>query len=57
MDELDGLRTEMERLAEAIEDLEDEVDTEVVAGILRLLAHGHSASAIIEEYGLVDIGL
>jgi hypothetical protein len=51
--ELNGMKDEMEKLAEHLENLGDELDTEVVASMLRLLVHGHTAAAIIEEYGLI----
>ncbi len=55
--ELEGMRSEMEKLAEHLEGFGDELDTEVVAGILRELAAGHTAAAIIVEYGLIDSGV
>lgn len=55
--ELEGIKREMEKLAEHLEGFGDELDTEVVAAILRELAAGHTTEAIIEEYGLIDSGI
>ena len=55
--ELAGLKDEMEKLAEQLENLGDDIDTEVIASMLRLLSNGHTAASIIEEYGLIDAGV
>lgn len=55
--ELEGIKREMEKLAEHLEGFGDEIDTDVVAGILRELAAGHTAETIIKEYGLIDSGI
>lgn len=55
--ELAGMKDEMEKLAETLENLGDELDTEVVAAVLRLLAAGYTADRIIAEFCLVDAGV
>lgn len=50
--EYELLKTQMEALAEHLESLEDELDPDVVAGLLRCLLDGWTAPSIIEEYDL-----
>ncbi len=52
--ELDGLKNEMARLAEHLECIDVDLDSEVVADVLTDLAEGKTAAHIIDRYGLVD---
>lgn len=55
--ELEGLKREMLDLAELLENLGDELDTEVVASILRQLTEGRTATQVADEYALMDDGV
>lgn len=50
--EYELLRTQMETLAEHLESLDDNLDPEVMAGVLRCLVEGWTVPAIIEEFDL-----
>lgn len=54
--ELDVLQREMAKLADALEALDDEMETDVMCGIIRCLLDGLSADSIIEEYDLKQLG-
>lgn len=51
--ELDGLKHEMEKLAQHLEADVGDIESEVVSGILCMLLEGHTATNIITEFGLV----
>lgn len=51
--ELEGIKREAEKLAEHLECMGDELDTEVVAGIIRELVAGHTADSITITYDLI----
>lgn len=55
--ELEGLRREIEALADCLDDLGDDLDSTAVAGILRGLLNGETADAIIADYALTDPGV
>lgn len=57
MDEMDLLKQEMEKLASHLEQFEDELEGEVMAGILRCLLEGFSCSSVVEEFDLQLGGL
>lgn len=52
MTEHELLRSEMEKMAEHMESLDHELETDDVAGILRCLLDGWTVAGIIEEYDL-----
>jgi len=53
-EKLEGLKLEMEKLAEHLDTLEADIDAEAVADILTDLRDGVTADTIIDRYGLVD---
>lgn len=52
--ELEGLKREMGKLAEHLEMLDIDVDSQCMAEILTNLIHGKTAESIIDAYGLID---
>lgn len=52
--ELEGLKREMEKLAQHLEADVGDLESEVVSGILRLLLEGFTATHIIKEFALVS---
>lgn len=56
MDEYEELKREMEKLAVVLEALDDELESELVSGILRCLLDGLSAESIVEEFDLEQLG-
>ncbi len=52
--ELEGIKREMAKLAEHLDTIDVDLDSEVVADVLTELSEGHTADAIIDRYGLVD---
>jgi hypothetical protein len=52
--ELEGLKTEMDKLAIHLEELDADIDADAVSGIMRALLVGHTAEKIIEDYALED---
>jgi hypothetical protein len=54
--ELEGLKREMEKLAECFANMGDDIDTTAVGEILMGLTQGETAEHIIESYGL-DAGV
>jgi hypothetical protein len=52
--ELEGLKSEMEKLADHLDCLNADIDAECVADILSDLSSGSTAATIIEKYGLID---
>lgn len=52
--ELEGLKREMEKLAQHLEADIGDLESEVVSGILFSLLEGKTATSIIGEFGLVS---
>lgn len=52
--ELEGMRREMEKLAQHLEADIGDIESEVVGGILTKLLEGETATSIINEFGLVS---
>lgn len=50
--ELEWLEKAMDELAVHLEELDEDIDSDVVSGILRSLLAGHEPGQIIEDYGL-----
>jgi hypothetical protein len=55
--ELQGMKWEMEKLADCLEELGDDLDSEALAGILRALVSGETAQHIIADYALTEAGI
>lgn len=52
--ELEGLKREMDKLAQHLEADVGDIESEVVSGILHKLSEGETATSIINEFGLVS---
>lgn len=52
--ELEGMKSEMGKLAEHLEMLDIDIDSQVVAEILHDLSEGKTTAGIIDTYGLID---
>lgn len=50
--ELEGLKREMEALAECLSNMGDDIDSDAVADILHCLVRGDTARSIIDDFGL-----
>lgn len=55
--ELEGLKREMEAVAECLDELGDELDTDAIAAILRALVSGQTAERLIFDYALTEAGV
>ena len=50
--ELEGLKREMEKLADCLNDMGDDLDSAAVGDMLKSLINGATAETIIEDFGL-----
>lgn len=50
--ELEGIKSEMGKLADMLEDSDEDLDAGAVADILRELSGGMTADAVVAEFGL-----
>ncbi len=52
--ELDGLKNEMTKLAEHLESVDTDLDSQTIADILTELVDGRTAEHLISRYGIID---